>query len=201
MIKVQVIIHFFKTKSNFFFSSSFLVFLVLFLLVNTKNNAFSKPLLAQVSATDINFFRASPRLIRSTATYTLPDVISTYIFEIEIPENAGNNIQKIVINQQINTEIITFFPDKTKAFILNQGKKSLDVNSTLNVVNNQNEIMINLLQLAKPGEKLRLAIQARNPLYGGIYQFGVTVYPEGNNPQSLYLGIARFHFDMRGGRY
>lgn len=201
MIKVQVIIKFLKTKIYSFFSSIFFIFLLLFLLINTKNNAFSKPLLSEVSTTDINFFRASPRLTRSHPTYTFPDVISTYIFEIEIPENAGNNVQKIVINQQINTETITFFPDKTKTFILNQGNKSLDVNSTLNVTNNQNEIMINLLQPAKPGQKLRLAIQARNPLYGGIYQFGVTVYPEGNNPQSLYLGIARFHFDMRGGRY
>jgi hypothetical protein len=201
MAKIQVIIKFLKIKNYSFLSSIFLVFFVIFLVVNTKNNSFFQPTLAEVSPTEINFFRASPPLIRSHPTYTFPDVISTYIFEIEIPENAGNNIQKIVINQQINTEIITFFPDKTKAFILNQGKKSLDVNSTLNVTNNQNEIMINLLQSAKPGEKLRLAIQARNPLYGGIYQFGVTVYPEGNNPQSLYLGIARFHFDMRGGRY
>lgn len=201
MTKIQVIIKLLKIRKYSFLSSSLLVFLLIFLFVNTKNSPFFQPTLAQVSSTDINFFRASPRLIRSHPTYTFSDVISTYIFEIEIPENAGNNIQKIVINQQINTEIITFFPDKTKAFILNEGKKSLDVNSILNITNNQNEIMINLLQSAKPGEKLRLAIQARNPLYGGIYQFGVTVYPEGNNPQSLYLGIARFHFDMRGGRY
>ncbi|WP_308254611.1 DUF2808 domain-containing protein [Geminocystis sp. GBBB08] len=170
-------------------------------MVNTTNKRFLPLTLASVSATEINFFRASPRLTRSVATFTLPDVVSTYIFEIEIPENVGNNVQKIVINQQKNFETITFFPDDTRVFILTQNKQSLDVNSTLNVTNDKNEIIINLLQPAKPGEKLRLTIRARNPLYGGIYQFGVTIYPEGNNPQSLYLGIGRFHFDMRGGRF
>ncbi|BAQ60936.1 hypothetical protein GM3708_1342 [Geminocystis sp. NIES-3708] len=196
----QTIKNFVKSSNYFFFFAVFICFSDLFLLVNNQHKAFSKSLLTQVLATDINFFRASPRLIRSHPTYTFPDVISTYIFDIEIPENADNNLKKIVINQQQNTETITFFPDKTKAFILNKYQKPLDLNSTLNVSDNQNEIIINLLQPATPGDKIRLTIKARNPLYGGIYQFGITVYPEGNNPQSLYLGIARFHFDMRGGR-
>ncbi len=201
MKSFQIIIQFLRIKNYFFLSFSFLVFLILLSFVHTKNKAFFQPTLAQVSPIEINFFRSSPRLIRSTSTFTLPDVISTYIFDIEIPENAGNNLQQIVINQQVNLETVDFLPDKTRAFLLNQGNKSLDVNSTLNVTNNQNGIIIDLLQPAKPGDKLRLAIRAKNPLYGGIYQFGVTVYPQGNNPKSLYLGIARFHFDMRGGRY
>jgi Protein of unknown function (DUF2808) len=201
MKKFRVIIKFFKIKSYYFFSFKFFIFFVLFLCVNTKDKAFLKPLLAEVALTDINFFRVSPRLVRSHATFSFPNVISTYIFDIDIPKNAENNLHKIVINQQENTETITFFPDKTKAFIINQNQKSLALNSTLNVTNNQNEVIINLLQPAKQGDKIRLAIQARNPLYGGIYQFGVTVYPEGNNPQSLYLGIARFHFDMGGERF
>lgn len=201
MKNFQTIKKFVKGINYFYFFSIFICFSYLFLFISIQNKALSKSLLAQVSPTDINFFRASPRLIRSHSSYTLPDVISTYIFDIEVPENAGNNVQKIIINQQKNTETITFFPNKTKAFILDQNQKSLELNSTLNVSDNQNEIIINLLQSANPGDKIRLAIQGKNPLYGGIYQFGITVYPEGNNPQSLYLGIGRFHFDMRGGRF
>ncbi|NCO74331.1 MAG: DUF2808 domain-containing protein [Cyanobacteria bacterium] len=164
-------------------------------------STYSASVLAEVSPKQINFFLSSPRLTRAVSTFTLPNVISTYIFEIEIPENAGNNLQKIVINQQINTEIITFFPEKTKAYIINSPVKSLDINTRLNVNGNTNEIIIDLLSPVKPTEKVKLAIQGRNPLYGGIYQFGVTVYPQGNNPQSLYLGIGRFHFDTRGDRF
>lgn len=69
------------------------------------------------------FFRASPRLARTHTTFTLPNVISTYIFEIEIPQNAVNSLQKIVINQQTNMETIDFFPDQTKAFIINNNQQ------------------------------------------------------------------------------
>lgn len=157
-------------------------------------------LITKVLAQEISFFRYSPRLVRSTPIYRMSDVISTYIFEIEIPENADNNLEKVVINQQINLETITFFPEDSKAFIINGKESSIEANFTLDT-DGKNEIIVNLLQPVKAGEKLKLAIKARNPLYGGIYQFGVTVYPEGNNPQSLYLGNARFSFDMRGGRY
>lgn len=61
------------------------------------------------------FFRASPRLARTHTTFTLPNVISTYIFEIEIPQNAVNSLQKIVINQQTNMETIDF-PRPNKGF-------------------------------------------------------------------------------------
>lgn len=154
----------------------------------------------KVLAQEISFFRYSPRLVRSNATFKMPDVISTYIFEIVIPENADNNLNKVVINQQINLETITFFPEDSRAFIINGKEREIEANFTLNT-DGKNEIIINLLQPVKAGEKLKLAIKARNPLYSGIYQFGVTVYPEGNNPQSLYLGNARFSFDMRGGRF
>lgn len=149
----------------------------------------------KVLAQGISFFRYSPRLVRSNATFTMPDVISTYIFEIIIPENADNNLKKVVINQQINFETITLFPQESRAFIINSKTTEIKADFTLNT-DGKNEIIVNLLQPVKPGEKLKLAIKARNPLYSGIYQFGVTVYPEGNNPRSLYLGNARFSFDM-----
>ncbi|MGI0481703.1 DUF2808 domain-containing protein [Geminocystis sp. CENA526] len=163
-------------------------------------NYFQKSIFTTVLAQEISFFRYSPRLVRSNATFKMPDVISTYIFEIEIPENADNNLRKVVINQQINLETITFFPEDSKAFIINGKEREIEANFTLNT-EGKNEITVNLLQPVKAGEKLKLAIKARNPLYSGIYQFGVTVYPEGNNPRSLYLGNARFSFDMRGGRF
>ncbi|WP_017294859.1 DUF2808 domain-containing protein [Geminocystis herdmanii] len=154
----------------------------------------------KILAEEISFFRYSPRLVRSTPTFRMSDVISTYIFEIEIPENADNNLAKVIINQQANLETITFFPEDSQAFIINGKERSIEANFTLDT-DGKNAIIVNLLQPVQAGEKLKLAIKTRNPVYGGIYQFGVTVYPEGNNPQSLYLGNGRFSFDMRGGRF
>lgn len=185
-------------KHNF---SKFLVILLTYFLSEVSILKYSSKLIfTRVLAQEISFFRYSPRLVRSNATFKMPDVISTYIFEIEIPENADNNLSKVVINQQINLETITFFPEDSKAFVIKGKESEIDANFTLNT-EGKNEITVNLLQPVKAGEKLKLAIKARNPLYSGIYQFGVTVYPEGNNPRSLYLGNARFSFDMRGGRF
>jgi len=156
-----------------------------------------------VFAQEISFFRTSPRLVRSHSTFTFPNAISTYIFEIEIPKEAENSLNKIIINQQQNTETINFFPDKTKAFIINNNQQILidNVKTTNNIDDNKNEIIIELNPSIPAGNRVKLEVKARNPLYGGIYQFGVTAYPQGENSRSLYLGIARFHFDQPGGRF
>ncbi|AFZ55558.1 hypothetical protein Cyan10605_3525 (plasmid) [Cyanobacterium aponinum PCC 10605] len=154
-----------------------------------------------VYAEEISFFRASPRLARTHTTFTLPNVISTYIFEIEIPQNAVNSLQKIVINQQTNMETIDFFPDQTKAFIINNNQQKINVTAINNLSDNKNELIIELEPSIPSGNTLKLEVKTRNPLYGGIYQYGVTTYPQGNNPRGLYLGIARFHFDQPGGRF
>lgn len=158
---------------------------------------------AETEAKEFSFFRASPRLVDSNTSFSTTNVLSRYNFYIDIPSQAENNLNKIVINQQTNLETIKIYPEKTKVFILtNQGENSLD-NSTTLIVNedeNTSQIVINLSSSIPPDSRIKVVLRARNPLYEGIYQFGVAVYPEGDNPRSLYLGIARFHF-YRHGRF
>lgn len=156
-----------------------------------------------VFAQEISFFRTSPRLVRSHSTFTFPNAISTYIFEIEIPKDAENSLHKVIINQQINTETINFFPENIRASIMgnNYQNQPVNVETTINIVGDKNEIIIKLEPSIPAGNRVKLEVKARNPLYGGIYQFGVTAYPQGENSRSLYLGIARFHFDQPGGRF
>ena len=157
--------------------------------------------IAQSSPTQINFFRASPRLVDSNTSFRSTYVRSTYNFKIDIPANAGNNLAKIVINQQPNFETIKLYPEKTKVFLLTPDGE-IPVKHSANLIVDKskdiNEITVDFLKPIPSGSKIKLALRARNPLYGGIYQFGVTVYPQGNNPRSLYLGIARFHFHQNG---
>jgi len=160
---------------------------------------FAEEKLAQTQTdTSTNFFRKSPRLTRTATTYRSPRAKSSYIFEIEIPENAEASLAKIVINQQKNVEIIKLLPDETRAFNITNGEQEIPIATSLNVNQEQNEITINLQQPIPAGEKLRLKLRGINPLYGGVYQFGVTVFPEGDNVRSLYLGIARLHFNQAG---
>ena len=159
--------------------------------------------IAESNPIQINFFRASPRLVGSNTSFHSRYVRSTYNFKIDIPVNADNNLGKIVINQQPNFEIIRLYPQETKVFILTENGDVLVEHSAKLIVDKSkdiNQITIDLLKPIPPGSKIKLALRARNPLYGGVYQFGVTVYPQGNNPRSLYLGIARFHFYTSGRR-
>lgn len=159
----------------------------------------SNSLIAQ--AQEFSFFRASPRLVRSNTSFHSTNVWSRYNFYIDIPPQAENNLNQIVINQQTNLEIIKIYPEKTKVFLLtDRGDILLDNSTTLFVDKHENtsEIVINLPESIPAGSSIKIALRARNPLHGGIYQFGVAVYPEGYNPRSLYLGIARFHFYQHG---
>lgn len=158
------------------------------------------PISAQSINRETSFFRKSPRLIRAATSFRNPRAIATYFFEIEMPENVGNSWQSVLINQQKNRENIKFFPEKTLAFINNNQEKKIPMEAQLEQAEGKNQLNILFKQAIKPGETVTIAIKAINPLYGGIYQFGVRVYPQGNNPQSLYLGIGRIHFDTPGGR-
>jgi len=185
------------------------VLIIIFLVFNFS---YTNSINAQENNTQIsdseetNFFHKSPRLVRAITTYTLTNVNSSYIFEIEIPKEAKANLQTIVINQQKNVEIINLFPEKTQAFIINGKEQEILVNTTLNTDNDQNILTINLTQPVPAGYKVRIKVRSKNPLYSGVYQFGVTVFPQSNqlnavNNNSLYLGIGRFNFYRSGGMY
>jgi hypothetical protein len=156
------------------------------------------PVLADiVEAKEISFFRFSPRLVKSNTSFSSTNALSRYNFYIDIPAEAENNLSRVIINQQPNLEIIKIYPEKTKVFLLTDTQEILVSNSTDLIVNkneNTNQIIISLSESIPAGSNFKIVLRAINPLYDGIYQFGVTVEPEGANPQRLYLGNARFHF-------
>ena len=171
--------------------------LLIFAVVNI-----SAPVQANISKTkQISFFRSSPRLAKSYTSFSSTNVLSRYNFYIDIPSQAENNLSRIIINQQPNLEIIKIYPQKTKVFLLKDAGEILVSNSTDLIVDkheNTSQIIINLSESIPAGSRLKIVLRAINPLYDGIYQFGVTVEPEGENPRSLYLGNARFHFYFDG---
>ncbi|MGB8700480.1 MAG: DUF2808 domain-containing protein, partial [Thermosynechococcaceae cyanobacterium] len=47
-----------------------------------------------------------------------------------------------------------------------------------------------------PGHSVTITLQVeKNPVIDGIYQFGVTAFPVGENSTGLYLGTERVHYD------
>ncbi|WP_287138853.1 DUF2808 domain-containing protein, partial [Crocosphaera sp.] len=53
-----------------------------------------------------------------------------------------------------------------------------------------------------PGKTFTIAMKPKsNPEMSGNYQFAITAYPTGENPQGLYLGLGRLNFNQKGDRF
>lgn len=143
-------------------------------------------------------FIKAPRLLDASASHKAPGAVSDYHFTIQVPENAGEPLQAVTIAQKEQTEDIRFNPSEISAMAENQmaGRQSVNVSSIGGMAPDENEVTVVFDEPVEPGSTVTVSLRARrNPLYGGVYQFGVTAFPVGDNSPGLYLGSARLHFE------
>jgi hypothetical protein len=142
-------------------------------------------------------FEKSPRLVDAITTYNNTYVWNaTYYFTIDLPENAGEPLQKVSIAQRQGSENIKFNLDETVAYegtADDKGKQLSIIKVDFDEKNNA--ITAIFAKPVSPGKTVTVGFRPkRNPQYDGIYLFGVTVFPRGDKPQGLYLGVGRLHF-------
>lgn len=144
-------------------------------------------------------FDKAPHLVDYTASQTGSGAYSTYKFTIKVPENAGEALQAVKIVQKPNLEDIEFDSSKSEAYVggLFADAPSLSLTSIGGEEpKNGNEVLVVFDRPVSPGNTVTVSLKAeKNPLYGGIYLFGVTAFSEGNNSPGLYLGSASIAFD------
>ena len=144
------------------------------------------------------FFDQSPRLIRTAASLTSSRTPSTYQFTIEVPSDAGEPLKAVTITQKPNAERIKFDVSENRAFIGDSfaGGPQLSLANIGGIQpSDSNEVTVVFDQPVVPGSRVTVSLRAKkNPHNGGVYQFGVTAFPVGNNSPGLYLGTARLHF-------
>ncbi|MGK7938007.1 MAG: DUF2808 domain-containing protein [Xenococcaceae cyanobacterium] len=146
-------------------------------------------------------FDKSP-LLRNAVT-TLSGVRvwgAKYYFTVELPEDAGEPLQKVVIAQRQGADDIIFRLDKTTAY--NGTHRRKEGVLTLQSVSQDEEtkaITIIFAAPIPPGTTFTVGLRPRrNPDFGGVYLFGVTAFPSGENPYGLYLGAGRLQFYQGG---
>jgi hypothetical protein len=149
-------------------------------------------------ASEQNYFTSSPHLIRSATSHNSASTPSTYQFTIHIPDDAKASLKAISIVQQPNTEKIAFDLQSTRAFLGDSfaGGNSVGIESLGGDEDpNSNDLTVVFQEPVKPGDTVTISLRAKhNPLFGGVYQFGITAYPEGNDDRGLYLGSGRLDF-------
>ena len=142
------------------------------------------------------YFTQPPRLLRAVTTFKNVNVLgATYYFTINLPENAGESLQKVKINQHEGFDRIRFDLDDSYAFTgkpSNEGEKlSLNITSDPEL----KTVSLKFNPPVSPGETFTIALKpVRNPAADGIYLFGVTAFPRGENSHGQFLGFGRFHF-------
>jgi hypothetical protein len=174
-------------------------------------NLYQTPSQAKQLSDGTTIFEKSPRLVDASTTFNNTYVWgATYYFTIALPENAGEPLQKVSIAQRQGSEDIRFDLEKTVAYEGTADDKGIrlaiatvDAKSTLNPQNEPtNTITVTFLEPVAPGKTLTVGLKPkRNPQYEGIYLFGVTVFPRGDKPSGLYLGVGRLHFYRYDNRF
>jgi hypothetical protein len=144
------------------------------------------------------FFSHSPMLIRVASSQMGPNIPSTYKFTLTVPPNAGQPLKAVTITQAENAETIKFDIRNSKAYIGRQ--LTADSEVRLASVNGDQpakpgEAAIVFDQPVLPGNTVTIALAAqKNPVGRGIYLFGVTAYPDGENGLGQFLGYGRIDF-------
>ena len=150
------------------------------------------------------FFAKSPRLLNVTASYQSVNIpAAKYYFTLELPENAGEPLQKITIKQRRGVEVVNFRLEETLAFTGEYRHRG--ENLTLDSVSQDeanNNISVAFDPPIQPGTTFTVGLKTRrNPRYSGVYLFGVTAFPVGVKPYGLYLGVGRLHFYDGNGNF
>ena len=118
-----------------------------------------------------------------------------YYFDIELPSNVGEPLDKVIIKQRAGGDEVKFKPDKTRVYLGTHNNKQEELDSTTLYSEEKGEIIVKFDKAIKPGSNLTIGLKpTRNPDLGGVYLFGVTAFPPGERSLGLYLGAGRLHF-------
>ncbi|WP_088240196.1 DUF2808 domain-containing protein [Calothrix rhizosoleniae] len=143
------------------------------------------------------YFVQPPRLVKVITTYNRVRVSGVrYYFTISLPENAGEPLQKVTINQYQGLENIDFRLKKTISFVgtpSRRGKKIPLQDVTRD--KKSRTVSITFDPPVYPGTTITIGLKPYyNPMHGGIYLFGVTGFPVGEKSHGQFMGFGRLHF-------
>ena len=142
-------------------------------------------------------FRKAPRLLDIYTTFDrVRSRSAIYYFDITIPEDSGAPLQKVEIELRQGQDRIKYKLERTVAYLGTHSRRGDRL--ALETVSQEEKTEVISVVFANslpPGTTFTVGLKpVRNPDFDGIYVFGVTVFPQGENPFGLYLGSRRLYF-------
>lgn len=142
-------------------------------------------------------FVQQPRLV--AATTTLKDINAwgaTYYFTINLPQNAGEPLQKVTFNQHEGVDNIRFDLEDTRAFVGTRRNKGENI--SLGAVTRDKKtrtVTVEFNPPIAPGKTITIGLRpVRNPFSSGVYLFGVRAFPPGEKTAGQFMGYGRLQF-------
>lgn len=155
----------------------------------------SQPVTAVVFPDGTVAFDRPPNLERIRTTRNQTSVRrAAYYFEIDMPAEAGEPLQRLTLEQR-SQQLIRFDLSQTQATVTTaEGDRTLPIASAQRNPDTD-EIEVEFAEAAPPDSQVSVRLLAqRNPRWGGVYQFGVTAFPEGETVRSQFIGYGRLSF-------
>ncbi|MCC5642537.1 DUF2808 domain-containing protein [Nostoc sp. CHAB 5824] len=150
------------------------------------------------------YFVQPPKLVEATTTYKDVNVWgATYYFTINVPDNAGESLQKVTIAQKEGAENIRYDLNDTRAFVgmsdawggLRLRKESQLTLGPVTAESKTRTVTVNFEPPVTPGQTVTIALRpVKNPSFSGVYLLGVTAFPVGEKSHGQFLGFGRFQF-------
>lgn len=141
------------------------------------------------------YFVQPPDLVEATTTFNSVNVWgATYYFTINVPENAGEPLQRVAITQREGTDNIRFDLEDSRAFVGTRSHKGARL--TLgSITNREKKTSVIFDPPVTPGQTVTIGLRpVQNPRSSGVYLFGVTAFPVGEKSHGQFLGFGRLHF-------
>jgi len=143
------------------------------------------------------YFVHTPSLVYSGTTYDNVAVPSpTYYFTIDVPNDAGEPLEKVTINQHEGVDKIDFDLRKTSAFVGTRSHEQQKL-SIKDITRDEktHTITLSFDPPVSSSGSITVALKPfENPSSSGVYLFGVTAFPLGEKSHGQFLGYGRLQF-------
>lgn len=147
------------------------------------------------------YFVEPPSLVEATTTYKDVYVVgATYYFVIDLPENEGEPLQAVTINQHEGLDHIHFRLKKTSVYEGDRSHRGQKL-PLKDVTSDPKTRTVSIIfdPPVAPGRTITIALEPeQNPTVEGVYLFGVTAFPPGEKVHGQFLGYGRLQFYSYG---
>lgn len=143
------------------------------------------------------YFEQVPRLVEAITTRNQAGTWGgMYYFTLDVPNNAGEPLQQVTFAQENGQHHLQFNTDDSRAFEGTRRQRGDELSlGAVTVDSEARTVSVQFDPPVPPGKTITVGLRPRrNPRFGGVYLWGVTAFPAGEQVHGQFLGFGRLHF-------